>query len=419
MKRIYTFIFALFLINIANAQWIAQNSGTTKNLNSVCFPTANIGYAVGASGTILKTADAGTHWIALKVGATDNINSVSFPTPDTGCFVTQGGYFFSTTDGGATWWQQFSVGSYTLNSVFSLLNTKSSPVVQVGFTVGQAGIIYFFEGHGTGILGSGTSNALNSVFKTNFNTGYAVGALGTIIETINGGADWTTLTSGTTIDLYSVYFSNANTGYAVGGNNAFGSLVKQHQVIIKTTDGGKTWSTLSSGTSTPLYSVYFTDENTGYDVGGTASNGFSQSQTILKTTDGGNNWTSLPGVNNNYLTSVVFPNANTGYAVGVNGTILKTTNGGIATSVKENILQKISFTIYPNPASEKVTIANNNNASTENTVSIFNIAGQQIMSQKYFNQDKIELNVSQFLKGVYILKIQAGNENVNKQLVIQ
>jgi len=53
--------------------------------------------------------------------------------------------------------------------------------------------------------------------------------------------------------LYSVYFTDSNTGWAVGD---FGA-------ILKTTDGGTSWTLQSSGTTNDLESVYFTDSNTG------------------------------------------------------------------------------------------------------------------------------------------------------------
>ena len=60
--------------------------------------------------------------------------------------------------------------------------------------------------------------------------------------------------------------------------------------ILKTIDGGTTWTTLSSGTTNDLNSVYFTDANTGYAVGDTG--------TILKTIDGGTTWTAIIERNN-------------------------------------------------------------------------------------------------------------------------
>ncbi|MDH3268545.1 MAG: YCF48-related protein, partial [Ignavibacteria bacterium] len=110
--------------------------------------------------------------------------------------------------------------------------------------------------------------------------------------------------------LYSVYFTDANTGFAVGESGK----------IIKTTNGGMNWDSQISGTSDRLSSIFFYESNTGWIVG---NNG-----TILKTTDGGMNWESQVSGTSNHLYSVIFTDANIGFAVGTLGTILKTTNGG-------------------------------------------------------------------------------------------
>jgi len=61
--------------------------------------------------------------------------------------------------------------------------------------------------------------------------------------------------------LSSVWFTDANTGYAVGGDYGIGGT------ILKTLDGGITWSTLSIGTTNQLHSVTFADANNGFAVG--------------------------------------------------------------------------------------------------------------------------------------------------------
>jgi len=92
-------------------------------------------------------------------------------------------------------------------------------------------------------------NILTSVFFTDLNHGCAVGEAGTIIKTTDGGTTWTLQNSGTTLRLTSVAFINSNTGYAVG---IFG-------IIIKTTDGGNTWNQINSGTGQNLFSIFFVD----------------------------------------------------------------------------------------------------------------------------------------------------------------
>ena len=60
----------LFLLaGAAQAGWFPLNSGTTNILYSVHFPVdAQRGYAVGYSGTIVKTTDGGGTWRARVRG---------------------------------------------------------------------------------------------------------------------------------------------------------------------------------------------------------------------------------------------------------------------------------------------------------------------------------------------------------------
>lgn len=141
------------------------------------------------------------------------------------------------------------------------------------------------------------------------NTGHAVGGSGRVLKTTNGGSTWTNQTSGGT-NLNALHFPDASTGYAVGSAGQ----------ISKTTNGGTTWTTLESGNTSVYNSVFFTSATTGVLVGNMG--------TIKKTTNGGTTWTSKSsGVTTN-LQDVFFIDANNGFAVGASGVIRKTTDGG-------------------------------------------------------------------------------------------
>jgi photosystem II stability/assembly factor-like uncharacterized protein len=131
-----------------------------------------------------------------------------------------------------------------------------------------------------------------------------------VLFVVNGAkAQWMPLNSGTTNDLYSVCFTDANTGYAAGESG----------IVLKTTDG-TVWTNQVSGTDSTLRSICFPAENTGYVVG--------HAGTILKTTNGGTNWNAVPGGTEKNLLSAFFINIDTGFAVGDSGIILKTNDGG-------------------------------------------------------------------------------------------
>lgn len=81
------------------------------------------------------------------------------------------------------------------------------------------------------------------------------------------------------------------------------------------------WTVMNSGVTKHLTSVFFTDSITGYSVG--------LEGTIIKTINGGKNWNLQNSSTTNTLTSIYFTSPDTGYIVGDWGTILTTTNGGI------------------------------------------------------------------------------------------
>ena len=143
-------------------------------------------------------------------------------------------------------------------------------------------------------------------------------AAGTIKFNNGGGTAWNAQSSGTTNSLFSVFFTDDATGWATG----------EVGTILHTTDGGTTWNAQSSGINHILTSVFFTDPSTGWTVG---TNG-----TILHTTDGGTSWEEQTSGTTSRMASVFFTDANTGWAVGQVGTIRNTTNGGTTWSVQSS-----------------------------------------------------------------------------------
>lgn len=99
------------------------------------------------------------------------------------------------------------------------------------------------------------------------------------------------------------------------------------------------WVQQYSGTMNRLRGVFFLDSNLGWIVG---VNG-----TILRTTDGGNTWTPQESGTSYDLRGVTFVDLATGWAVGDVGTILHTTDGGVnwtpQDSVGINSLTALSF----------------------------------------------------------------------------
>ncbi len=146
---------------------------------------------------------------------------------------------------------------------------------------------------------------------------------------VSGQYGWFQQTSGTTEPLFSVYFINDLTGWIVGYSGT----------IIKTTDGGDNWFPQNSGITNYLVSVGFADLNYGLAVG---------AYNILHTSNGGNTWSSIVGLPDALWEDVYFVNDTTGWIVGgnlFNGYIYKTTDRGI-TWINQSISTGELYSVY-------------------------------------------------------------------------
>ncbi len=84
-----------------------------------------------------------------------------------------------------------------------------------------------------------------------------------------------------------------------------------------------------------------------------------------------------------------------------------------------NINNKNNFSIQPNPTHDKFSIDLLSNNKEEITVNIITITGQNIFSNKYYNQNLVEVNVSTLAKGVYSIEILYEKGIEYKKLIIQ
>ncbi|MGH7806218.1 MAG: WD40/YVTN/BNR-like repeat-containing protein, partial [Candidatus Binatia bacterium] len=96
--------------------------------------------------------------------------------------------------------------------------------------------------------------------------------------------------------------------------------VGHHGRILRTGDGGKTWSFPASGVDTPLAGVAARDAKTGLAVG--------YGGVILRTTDGGERWAQVASGVDVYLTGVRFLAGGRALAAGEWGTVLESTDDG-------------------------------------------------------------------------------------------
>ncbi|MFA6524108.1 MAG: T9SS type A sorting domain-containing protein [Candidatus Paceibacterota bacterium] len=91
--------------------------------------------------------------------------------------------------------------------------------------------------------------------------------------------------------------------------------------------------------------------------------------------------------------------------------------GGIG--VPELAMEDKILNIYPNPSSGVFTIALNSNMKKDVQINIYNMLGEIVYKEQLHNFNKIELNLSDFNQGVYILILKGEDEILNKKIVIE
>lgn len=212
-------------------------------------------------------------------------------------------------------WDTLSSGTKATLKGVSFQNTN------VGLTCGYDtasgnGRIYISTDAGNSWTAAAVTDAvypkLHSVTYVNNYVAVAVGDSGAILRSTDSGMNWDTLTRFTGQQLNRVTFVNDTLGFCAGKGG----------VLFKTTDSGANWDTLNSGTVLDLYDISFISTTTGLITG---DGGW-----IAKTSDGGASWTMVLNPFFGFFNgrSIAFRDAGNAVCVGLYGYALHSFDGG-------------------------------------------------------------------------------------------
>lgn len=174
------------------------------------------------------------------------------------------------------------------------------------------------------VLNSPTSQLLRNLSAVDENYIWAAGTSGTIIRTTDGGESWSILNTGVTTAIYDVFFLNRNLGWAV----TFPFDMPYFTRILKTTDQGDTWEIIQYPDEFVQFrTIHFLD----------SLNGFLGGAQIKRTTDGGYTWKPVAidssSVSDYPVIRFKFYNNLLGYASGGQrdqaGVMWRTSDGGL------------------------------------------------------------------------------------------
>lgn len=323
--------------------WIYQNPYPTSNtLLAVKFVTAGKGWVAGEKGTILYTEDSGDTWVAQESGTEKNISGIAFVNEKQGWAVGNDGLIIHTVDGGETWKVQTSNTSRAFNQVYPLNDKEAWIVGSEGAVLHTSNGGNEWEKPDTGI-----ERSIASIQFINAQLGWLL-AGDEVYGTQDGGKKWNRLgklpidklpRSGKVGDKVDgdlilnimpeelgddwgkgeIYFSDEKNGWAVVGI----------WFIFHTQDGGITWDNqLTTGyMSYGQGQISFRDKQKGCVIG-----------TSILCTEDGKTWTERLGIKPAGSKSIegftVIPrgidffNESIGWVVGNGGQIMKTEDGG-------------------------------------------------------------------------------------------
>ncbi len=390
-------------------QWTTLPSGTTEKLNEIVFPSNDTGYVAGTNGAILRTFNGGDTWDKLEFLTSKHVEDIFFLNSRIGFVVGQDGLFAQTQDAGETWDihtirpqdpVQLSAVCFT-SPLTGYAGGRTQDLNGVIFKTTDGGITWTVTDTPTSFL---DIDFKRIVFPTP-DTGYAL-TRGMCMKTVDAGDTWqitdpVLVESGSMFSLLEdAHFFSADTGFIVGWYNGFCGY---------TDNGGQMW-TDQFIFHNQWFAVDFPTRSTGYLVG------WGQ---LAKTTDGGKSWEDITpsGPEFSSIYSMTFTDEQTGYVCGDHGVILKTSEGGI-TSTPE-IVASAAFRIFPNPNNGLLHIATSEDAharSSSASVRIITMTGRVVYEYQQLSLPAT-LDVGTLSGGLYFIEVVTGNSRQTAKLV--
>jgi photosystem II stability/assembly factor-like uncharacterized protein len=166
------------------------------------------------------------------------------------------------------------------------------------------------------------------IFFIKPNIGFVVGYNGDIYKTTDSGQTWVKKNSGTTLHLFSVFFLDENLGFVSSqAMNCLDADCDKGSVLLKTKDGGETWTKTFFPDYSRILSLKFFDALKGIAVIHTPDIPNSKDEYVAITSDGGINWNLLDLAIIPYCDRLFFVD-NIVFVAGANQKIFKSSDFG-------------------------------------------------------------------------------------------
>jgi len=107
-----------------------------------------------------------------------------------------------------------------------------------------------------------------------------------------------------------------------------------------------------------------------------------------------------------------------GVALYLNGNIVASAMLSTKASVSEQTSENTTFSLYPNPASDIVTLNIGNTNNADLSLNIYNVIGNLVKSEM-LKQNNRQISIGDLSNGVYLVTIKSKDFTENQRLIIQ
>jgi len=384
--------------------------GQTNALSCIYFTDtlhACIGSRKSFGGTskLFYTGDGGENWQEAEIDTSNysmNIYDLGFSTPETGWAVGNGIGPYKTIDGGMSW-------AYSPTGFEYWLKEISMPDLQHIYIADLSARV--IKSADQGNSWTDVSPEINDFrlqggidFPDN-TTGYMALTdsdnleIGKLLKTVDGGISWTEVDYGYDCNLMSISFINAETGL----------ISLDNEKVLVTIDGGESWAESEIDMPSKIRYLQMFDETKAV-----ATNGEDY---LAQTYDGGitfetiytTGYVTWPYSDNHYF----FLDETKGWACGKNGMIMRydaTTTGIVPFG--QNLTEIAPENVFfPNPSNGEINILDPNYTS----LTIVDMDGKLIKAFDSNSGEKID--ISGLKPGLYIVTVYSKTSVRQQKLV--
>ena len=274
--------------------WHDVASGSTASLRGISAVSANVVWASGSAGTVLRTLDRGATWQSVGPPGTSTLQfrDIEAFGPNKALILSIGSgtdsRIYRTTDGGQTWTLVFQ--NTDPNAFYDCMTFFNKKV---------------------GLALSDPPDGLK--FR--------------VIKTTDGGQTWNVVDPAGMPPALPGEFAFAASGQCITSNHGrsawFGSGGSAQARVFTSRNRGRTWTVsptpLNSGPTTGINALAFRSQQHGLAVGGDFALPANSPNNFAATRNGGGSWSLLTGAPAEYRSGVTWVNGNTAIAVGLTG----------------------------------------------------------------------------------------------------